>query len=466
MNILSVQEYDRIFATKPVIPANAKKDNSNHFVVREIYNGLQRSMEEQAEFLTVGFKTGIGGYVSARNYVGVLQLSDGFKLEILPKACVNIPQGNRPSDIQKREELLEKLRNLVLEMLRSFHDFSTKSYGIAELNTAHLNLFERFIRMYLCAVMGLVKRGLKSAYGTQEGNLPCLKGKILFNEHLRHNLLHKERFYVVYDEYSLNRPEHRLIKAALWRLRNETRNPDNESILRHLLAVFDEIEPSKNYTQDLVSIIIDRQNREYEDVLTWTRIFLQDKTFTPFVGKNKAQALLFPAEKLFEAYVGTQISQIMKDWNVSLQAREEYLFTYDDYEAGKQKEKNAFLLKPDILLKRGERTVVMDAKWKVLEADKSYWGISQEDMYHMYAYAHKYIGGNAEKEVYLLYPKQAWMDKETWMKPTQMPMVEYRSEKDRLTVKVFVIDLLDESNGRNASIVRLKALLDEDGGQS
>ena len=471
MSICSVQEYDRIFVNKKGIPANAKEDNSNIFVNLEIYNSLRKNIGEIADFLTVGFKNGIGGYVCARNYVGVLQLPDGFKLEILPKACVNMPQGNRKRDKKKREELFEKLRHLVLAMLRSFHDFSNKIYGIAGLNTANLNLFEVFIRMYLDGVMGVVKRGFKSAYVPQEGNLSCLKGKLLFNEHLRHNLVHQERFYVVYDEYSLNRPEHRLIKAALWRLRRETRDSGNENLLRQLLAVFDEIEPSKNYAQDFASIIIDRQNREYEEVLNWTRIFLRDKTFTPFAGANKAQALLFPAEKLFEAYVGKQISQIMEDWDVSLQAREKYLFTYNDPEAGQQKEKNAFLLKPDILLKRGNRIVVMDAKWKVLENEKKRnWGISQEDMYHMYAYAHKYIGNvdgnvNVEKEVYLLYPKQSWMDQEAWMQPKQMPMVEYRSEKDKIVVKVFVIDLLDEPDGRNASIERLKVLLDEDGGQ-
>ena len=43
----------------------------------------------------------------------------------------------------------------------------------------------------------------------------------------------------------------------------------------------------------------------------------------------------------------------------------------------------------------------MDTKWKVLSEDKANYGISQADMYQMYAYQKKY---NA-KNVTLLYPK-------------------------------------------------------------
>ena len=52
-------------------------------------------------------------------------------------------------------------------------------------------------------------------------------------------------------------------------------------------------------------------------------------------------------------------------------------------------------------MKRGERTVILDTKWKSLvDKEKGNYGISQADMYQMYAYSKKYN----TSEIWLLYP--------------------------------------------------------------
>ena len=60
-------------------------------------------------------------------------------------------------------------------------------------------------------------------------------------------------------------------------------------------------------------------------------------------------------------------------------------------------------MKPDIVIKNKAlgQVFVMDTKWKVLSDAKANYGISQADMYQMYAYQKKY---NA-KTITLLYPK-------------------------------------------------------------
>ena len=47
-----------------------------------------------------------------------------------------------------------------------------------------------------------------------------------------------------------------------------------------------------------------------------------------------------------------------------------------------------FLMKPDIVVKRksDKAVFVLDTKWKLLDAGKANYGISQADMYQMYAY--------------------------------------------------------------------------------
>ena len=50
---------------------------------------------------------------------------------------------------------------------------------------------------------------------------------------------------------------------------------------------------------------------------------------------------------------------------------------------------------------------MIDTKWKLLDASnrgKNY-GISQADMYQLYAYGHKYLKSEALKKLIMIYPK-------------------------------------------------------------
>lgn len=58
-----------------------------------------------------------------------------------------------------------------------------------------------------------------------------------------------------------------------------------------------------------------------------------------------------------------------------------------------------FQLKPDIVINSGE--IIADTKWKLLSEDKTHQGISQADMYQLYAYGTKY---KECKNLYLIYP--------------------------------------------------------------
>ena len=68
--------------------------------------------------------------------------------------------------------------------------------------------------------------------------------------------------------------------------------------------------------------------------------------------------------------------------------------------------KKQFALRPDIVIRKGDKTVILDTKWKRLyKSEKNNYGISQEDMYQMYAYSKKY----GTSEIWLLYPVNSAM---------------------------------------------------------
>lgn len=66
-----------------------------------------------------------------------------------------------------------------------------------------------------------------------------------------------------------------------------------------------------------------------------------------------------------------------------------------------------FRLEPDLLVRKGGQSWVLDSKWKRLSAtdrDKKY-GLSQSDFYQLFAYGQKYLQGRGE--LVLIYPRRA-----------------------------------------------------------
>ena len=165
--------------------------------------------------------------------------------------------------------------------------------------------------------------------------------------------------------------------------------------------------------------------KDYSTALLWSRVFLMGKSFTSFSGSEVAMALLFPMETLFESYIAVLLKKKLgyADFSVSAQDKTYHLFD----EPGKK-----FLMRPDIVVKRKSdgAVFILDTKWKILADSKSNYGISQADMYQMYAYQKKY-GAN---HVTLVYPKTDKVASETG--------IEYRSD-DGVTVRICFLDLFD-----------------------
>ena len=364
------------------------------------------------DFMRIGYKRNVGDVITVKNYVGVIQLEDGFQIEVLPKidfACDNT-------------------KKILLRMLHSMKDFPSKTFNNANLKVDKMNLYEIFIYMYLQEVNKIVKQGIKSSYIQKERNLTYYKGKLNVAQHIRKNLVHQEKFYVLYDEFNANIPENRIIKSTLEKLQKATLSAENLKQIKQLLNIFDIVKRSKNYQKDFSSIVIDRSTKNYEILMKWSKVFLMNKSFTTFYGDTKSIALLFPMERLYESYVARQMKNIFKSWDISIQEKEHHLFVSP---------KKQFALKPDIVLRKGERVIVLDTKWKRLVNNQKYnYGISQSDMYQMYAYSKKYN----TPEVWLLYPLNEQM--------LNMNQIKFDSG-DGTVINVFFVDVANIENSLN-----------------
>lgn len=386
--LCEVREFDTITGN-----IDFENDCNYKYLKKEVFQDLIEFIHEfigdegnsdALEFLRINYKRNVGDVVTIKNYVGIIQMKNGYQVQILPKIS-----------FVKEEDLGHKeTKRIFLKMLRSMKDFPSKVFNDASLKVDRMNLYEIFINMYVQEVRQLVKHGIKSAYVTQEDNLRYYKGKLQVSQHIKVNVAHGERFYVAYDEFHPNRAENRLVKATLLKLNKLTSSTENSKAIRQLLTAFEMVEPSINYLKDFSKVVIDRNTIEYEMLMKWSKVFLMNKSFTTFSGKDTSRALLFPMERVYESYVAQQMKKIMcpAGWDVSSQDKGYYLFT---------EPRHQFALRPDIVCTKNGRIVIMDTKWKSLSSNESKnYGISQGDMYQMYAYSKKY----QTSEIWLIYP--------------------------------------------------------------
>ncbi|MCF0259905.1 MAG: McrC family protein [Erysipelotrichaceae bacterium] len=390
------------------------------------YSGNEESADA-LDFMRISYKRNVGDVVTFKNYVGLIQMKNGYQIQILPKISFDTEEdsGNM------------RTKKIFLKMLRSMKDFPSKVFSDAHLKVDRMNLYEIFINMYLQEVRHLVKKGIQSAYVPHEDNLKFFKGKLLTKQNIRSNAAHKERFYVAYDEFHPNRPENRLIKATLLKLQKITSSAQNAKMIRQLLTSFEMIDPSTNYTKDFSQVTSNRNTKDYSMLMEWSKVFLFNKSFTTFSGQNNSRALLFPMERLYESYVAQQMKKVFTPdgWDVSSQDKGYYLFT---------EPRRQFALRPDIVCKKDSRTVIMDTKWKrLIDNERKNYGISQSDMYQMYAYSKKY----RTSEIWLLYPLNEDMRNHD----------EIRFDSgDGTTVRIHFIDLENIED----SLMNLKEKLD------
>jgi len=388
-----------------------------------ILTNKSKTGTEAAELLSISVRRGLGKVITAQNYVGVITMRDGTVIEILPKIHCD---GNI-----NETERINKTKRIFLETLRSLKDIPFKKFNASNLKINRNNILEVFISMFVSEVSVLVKQGLRSFYNSVEENERFFKGKLNVSQNIRHNHIHKERFYVQYDEWSINRPENRLLKTTLRFLRERTSDARNRYKISRLLTFFDGVDVSTDRKADFSKCAGDRGTSHYQDALLWCVFFLCGNSFTPFAGGEAAVAFLFPMEKVFESYAAAKLRRVAIQDSIRLRTQDKRYSLFDNPAW-------AFGLRPDMVLEKNGNSIVIDTKWKILSnnEEKNY-GISQDDMYQMYAYGKRYKA----KEVVLLYPRpEGLSDADIQTIPTY-----FENRKNRVKVKVAFIDLSKES---------------------
>jgi 5-methylcytosine-specific restriction enzyme subunit McrC len=333
--------------------------------------------------------------VQVTSYVGVIRTPDGYQIEVLPKIGKAISGGERGA------------RQLLIEMLCCLQGFRHVQTESAVISAARMPLLEVFVAEFLRTVERIVKRGLRGDYSSRQDNLYALRGKLLMAPHLRQNLYRADRFFTEHDEFSTDRPEHRLLHAALRRVLMLSASQASQQLARELQFVFADVPVSAQPGIDFQRVRLDRGMGYYADALAWARLILDEQSPLTGTGSHRAPSLLFPMEAVFEAFVAKHLArQLAQPLLLKTQARSHHLVRH--------REQHWFRLKPDLLIREADRdALVLDTKWKLLDALKANgsdkYGLSQGDFYQLQAYGQSYLDGKGD--VVLIYPKTAEFDR-------------------------------------------------------
>lgn len=349
---------------------------------------------------------GRGDQWKVKGIVGSGMLEDiGLAFEVLPK--IRLDAGEN-SEEDARRALIRMWE--VAEGRPSIHE------PIANVADGHApTLHEWLIERFLDQLDVLLARGIRLQYVEREDNLTAARGKLLPRQNLMHNRFAPHRFYCRFDELSIDRPENRLIRAALDRVARSTAEPGSKRRAKSLVERLHEVPPSVRIGPDFAAWRDDRLMAHYRDIRFTCRWILNEEAPAPAHGRQRMFGCFVRASSLFEGYVTEWIRQrfaklpAFAGYELTAQSSKQFCWP-DPRRAGSRAE----VMRPDMVVSRKIHNIdqvigVLDAKWKQSSATDS---MSRADLYQMISYATFWMQNTAAqpagpRRLALIYPSTA-----------------------------------------------------------
>ena len=272
------------------------------------------------------------------------------------------------------------------------------------------------ITLFLKQLADVVRKGIRKDFERIEAEERFLKGRLLVSQQISQPVSRRHLFRIAYDVFSENRAENRLIHSALIQVAKWSKSESNQKTARELRFAFNEIPTSTDYKTDVSLWRNSRDMISYKPLRYWVKLILNQQSPFSIKGDSKGISFLFPMETLFEKYVASILEkQAQKNhsrYKVKKQVNTKYLAKKHEDEV----DRGVFQLKPDLAIFKRNSSIetpicILDTKWKLIDQHAKYdngnvdnkAGISQGDMYQMFAYGHKYLDGKGY--LVLIYPK-------------------------------------------------------------
>ena len=399
---------------------------------------INNNLEDDYEFFKISKDA-----IIVQNFVGTIHLDD-IQIEVLSK--IPLVENNIEA---------EKIR--FLEMLESIDYFKEKIFSNSKIELTDTSILEIFIQFFIEEVEKIVKKGLIYKYVDINENLNMFKGKLDINNHIKYNFSHKEKFYIKFDEFSVNSLENIFIKMTIQKLKKVSVNFKNKERLKKIEHHFENVVIFDDSLENFKYITFDRMNNYYRNAIQWAKIFLNNQSSSIFSTNNgEITSILFPMENIFENYITNKLRNIIQEKYYNrfiIKAQDNSYSIFSNIELNNTKINSDILrIKPDIVIKNKDtkEIFILDTKWKVLNKSDDKFKISNEDIYQMLAYVKTYNDRNKNKYIckraYLIYPATN-MNKNTFNSKDKLIF-----STDNFELNIVFVDLNSEENTENSLI--------------
>lgn len=338
-----------------------------------------------------GFCQRVMGGIKFSQYCGVVCFP-GCVLEILPKITTHAERGI---------DEVNRARAALLRLLHSARHVAVVAVGAAPQQNVQAPLLDIFIEAFLTRALEQARRGLLSRYVSHTDDLTLIRGRFQAHQHVRRNLARPQLLHCAFDEFTADNPYNRAVRAALDVCRSWIQRASTQRLWWETHARYVGITSIRMTADHVAALPKERMTSRYDPLLAWCEWLLAMDSPSMSAGNKHAPGLLFDMNKLFEAHVERLEEQAVGRTRVVLTQGPRLPLAIQDGD-------DAFMLMPDITVWHhpvaGTDAVIdriIDAKWKKLDPTKTYWGVDQEDIYQMMAYALRYGCDRLE----LVYPR-------------------------------------------------------------
>ena len=350
-------------------------------------------LNSKLNFLEITRKT-----LKPQNLVGVVAV-EGLTLQILPKLLKTASY----EELERKKRIL--IGNLIT-MLSLGGEIPVKPSEIASIDLEQVPFLEVLITVYTTKLLEVLKYHRYYTYRQIEEELNHVKGQINF----AHYVTRWDRRHIIpiqHNERTMNNLLNRTLKYGSYLMARLTESRDNYRRLKSVMAILDGVPVAPLTLHETYRIHFNRLNAVFEPLVELARIFIAGSTLKLQKGSIKTFTFLLPMEKVFEKFIAGILTNpeydiFSKDWG-GVRVRSQH-------HIGTLLVEGEFRLIPDITIETSSYRIVLDTKYKILKGEDKKLGVSQGDLYQMYAYATHW---NADAVV-LLYPSIIGELKKTW----------------------------------------------------
>lgn len=312
--------------------------------------------------------------IKFNQYVGVIRVDD-LTIEVLPK-----------TDRHKLEK--SSWQNVLINMLAVSLKVAAQTTMEANIQIRKHSVLETYLHHFLDQVEIQIHHGLVKKYRTSISNQNALKGKLLFHQHITKNLVHAERFFVAHQVYDCNNVYNAILQETLLCIQSLGLSGELTKRAALYLLSFPECSPLNISEKLFHGIQYNRKTDRYKTAIELARIILLN--YHPDVkgGRNNVLAIMFDMNVLWENYIHMMLRKACVNFpGVTVQSQQKKKFW-------QHPDQRNLSLKPDLILKIQNRSMILDTKWKYRK------DTSVEDVRQMYAYGNYF---EAEQS-FLVYP--------------------------------------------------------------